>query len=127
MIDNMKQEPINNSNNNNCSNINNSSTQSLDNNNRNNFRNLQPKQNNPIIQAYQNNNQKTYNNGSDQNKMTQNPIKELTTIVNTKDKNNNQYVNNYVNKINNNLKQPKHYNEQQTSDNNLIQNAIKML
>jgi hypothetical protein len=56
--------------------------------------------------------------------MTQNPIKELTTIVNTKDKNNNQYVNNYVNKINNNLKQPKHYNEQQTSDNNLIQNAI---
>jgi hypothetical protein len=37
------------------------------------------------------------------NKMTQNSIIEPTTIVNTKDKNNNQYVNNYVNKINNNL------------------------
>jgi uncharacterized protein (UPF0305 family) len=56
--------------------------------------------------------------------MIQKPIIEPTTIVNTKDKNNNQYVNNYVNKINNNLKQPKHNNEQQTSDNNLKQNTI---
>ena len=62
--------------------------------------------------------------GGNQNKMIQNPIIEPTTIVNTKDKNNNQYVNNYVNKINNNLKQPKHNNEQQTSDNNLKQNTI---
>jgi len=48
---------------------------------------------------------------------------EPTTIVKTKDKNN-QYVNNNVNKINNNLRQPKHNIEQQTSDNNLKQNAI---
>ncbi len=41
--------------------------------------------------------------GGNMNKMTQNSIIEPTTIVNTKDKNNNQYVNNYVNKINNNL------------------------
>ena len=48
---------------------------------------------------------------------------EPTTIVKTKYKNN-QYVNNNVNKINDNLRQPKHNIEQQTSDNNLKQNAI---
>jgi hypothetical protein len=42
---------------------------------------------------------------------------EPTTIVQTKDKKNNQYVNNNVNKINNNVKQ-------QTSDNNFKHNAI---
>ncbi len=58
----MKQEPICNiSNNNNCSNNNNSSTQSFNKNNRNNFRNVQPKQNQHLVQAYQNYNQKTYN------------------------------------------------------------------
>ena len=67
--------------------------------------------------------------GGNQNKMIQKPIIEPTTIVNTKDKNNNQYVNNYVNKINNNLKQPKHNNEQkhQTIISNKIQSINQQI
>ena len=61
--------------------------------------------------------------GSNQNTTIPDLMIEPTTIVKTKDKNN-QYVNNNVNKINNNLRQPKHNIEQQTSDNNFKQNAI---
>jgi hypothetical protein len=61
--------------------------------------------------------------GDNQNTTIPDLMIEPTTIVKTKD-NNNQYVNNNVNKINNNLRQPKHNIEQQTSDNNLKQNAI---
>jgi hypothetical protein len=61
--------------------------------------------------------------GDNQNTTIPDLMIEPTTIVKTKYKNN-QYVNNNVNKINNNLRQPKHNIEQQTSDNNLKQNAI---
>ena len=61
--------------------------------------------------------------GGNQNTTIPDLMIEPTTIVKTKDKNN-QYVNNNVNKINNNLRQPKHNIEQQTSDNNLKQNTI---
>ena len=63
MIDSMKQDQettCNNSNINNCSNSNNSSSQSFNNYNRNNFKNLQPKQNQLLVQSY-NNNQKYHN------------------------------------------------------------------
>jgi hypothetical protein len=61
--------------------------------------------------------------GGNQNTTIPDLMIEPSTIVKTKDKNN-QYVNNNVNKINNNLRKPKHNIEQQTSDNNLKQNAI---
>jgi hypothetical protein len=63
MINSMKQDQettCNNSNINNCSNSNNSSSQSFNNYNRNNFKNLQPKQNQLLVQSY-NNNQKYHN------------------------------------------------------------------
>ena len=62
--------------------------------------------------------------GGNQNTTIPDLTIEPTTIVKTKDKKNNQYVNNNVNKIYNNLKQPKHNIEQQTSDNNFKHNAI---
>jgi hypothetical protein len=64
--------------------------------------------------------------GGNQNTTIPDLMIEPTTIVKTKDKNN-QYVNNNVNKINNNLRKPKHNIEQQTSDNNLKQNTIDQL
>jgi hypothetical protein len=65
--------------------------------------------------------------GSNQNTTILDLMIEPTTIVKTKDKNN-QYVNNNVNKINNNLRQPNYNIEQQTSDNKEpTQNTIDQL